>query len=198
MKIATIIKATTASVIVLGTGYLAITSNKQLETIEAKPLDAVKAEVPAEDKKIVEPAPVSEPIAETTTPQVAEQAVEAPAAVAPVEPAQTYYVGCDAVRSLSLTNGVPLQDVIYAQLIADKESSCGANIVNPSSGACGYFQELPCGKWGGTTDVAAHIQGANRYAWERYGGWANAWKFWNCVGQCTDNYGTHTKTTTWW
>ena len=41
-----------------------------------------------------------------------------------------------------------------------KESKCDPNAVNPSSGACGIGQQLPCGKWAGAwNDPVASLQG---------------------------------------
>lgn len=86
--------------------------------------------------------------------------------------------GCQAISSILLANGISQADLPYALNIAQKESSCNPNAVNPNGGACAYFQELPCGKWGGTGNVAGHIRGADAYAKGRYGGWAQAWASW--------------------
>lgn len=86
--------------------------------------------------------------------------------------------GCQAVSSILLANGISQADLPYALNIAQKESSCNPNAVNPNGGACAYFQELPCGKWGGTGNIAGHIRGADAYAKGRYGGWAQAWASW--------------------
>jgi hypothetical protein len=32
----------------------------------------------------------------------------------------------------------------------------------------------------------------------RYSTWDNAWAYWNCIGYCTNNYGTILKKSTWW
>lgn len=86
--------------------------------------------------------------------------------------------GCQAISSILLANGISQADLPYALNIAQKESSCNPNAVNPNGGACAYFQELPCGKWGGTGNIAGHIKGADAYAKGRYGGWAQAWASW--------------------
>lgn len=86
--------------------------------------------------------------------------------------------GCQAISSILLANGISQADLPYALNIAQKESSCNPNAVNPNGGACAYFQELPCGKWGGTGNIAGHIRGADTYAKSRYGGWAQAWASW--------------------
>ena len=86
--------------------------------------------------------------------------------------------GCQAISSILLANGISQADLPFALQIAQKESSCNPNAVNPNGGACAYFQELPCGKWGGTSNIAGHIRGADAYAKGRYGGWAHAWASW--------------------
>lgn len=101
----------------------------------------------------------------------------APALVAPVVQAAAP-AGCQAISSILLANGISQADLPFALQIAQKESSCNPNAVNPNGGACAYFQELPCGKWGGTSNIAGHIRGADAYAKGRYGGWAQAWASW--------------------
>lgn len=100
-----------------------------------------------------------------------------PAPVAPVVQAAAP-AGCQAISSILLANGISQADLPFALNIAQKESSCNPNAVNPNGGACAYFQELPCGKWGGTGNIASHIRGADAYAKGRYGGWAQAWASW--------------------
>lgn len=101
----------------------------------------------------------------------------APALVAPVVQAAAP-AGCQAISSILLANGISQADLPFALQIAQKESSCNPNAVNSNGGACAYFQELPCGKWGGTGNIAGHIRGADAYAKGRYGGWAQAWASW--------------------
>lgn len=86
--------------------------------------------------------------------------------------------GCQAISSILLANGISQADLPFALQIAQKESSCNPNAVNPNGGACAYFQELPCGKWGGSANLGAHIRGADAYAKGRYGGWVQAWAAW--------------------
>lgn len=110
--------------------------------------------------------------------QAKEAAKTTPQSVAqPVVQAATP-AGCQAISSILLANGISQADLPYALNIAQKESSCNPNAVNPNGGACAYFQELPCGKWGGTGNIAGHIRGADAYAKGRYGGWAQAWASW--------------------
>lgn len=61
-----------------------------------------------------------------------------------------------------------------------RESNCNPNAVNPSSGACGVAQELPCGKSGCSLgDGACQVRWMNNYVAQRYGSWANAVAFHN-------------------
>lgn len=116
---------------------------------------------------------------ETKAQQVAqaEEAAKTTPQPAPVVQAAAP-AGCQAISSILLANGISQADLPFALQIAQKESSCNPNAVNPNGGACAYFQELPCGKWGGTGNIAGHIRGADTYAKSRYGGWAQAWASW--------------------
>ncbi len=71
-------------------------------------------------------------------------------------------------------------DVVNARELIRRESGCNPLAVNPTSGACGVAQELPCGKsgcaWG---DGACQVAWMNRYVLQRYGSWANAVAFHN-------------------
>lgn len=103
----------------------------------------------------------------------------APAPVAPVvQPVAAVTGGCDWLAGQLAANGVSAGDIGAAVAIASKESGCRTTAVNASSGACNVFQELPCGKWGGSTDLSGHIRGADGYAKARYGGWNGAWAAW--------------------
>lgn len=62
-----------------------------------------------------------------------------------------------------------------AMTLIKRESGCNPNAVNPSSGACGVAQELPCGKSGCSLgDGACQVIWMNNYVHGRYGSWANA------------------------
>ena len=74
-------------------------------------------------------------------------------------------------------------DVANAQELIRRESGCNPHAVNPSSGACGVAQELPCGKSGCSLgDGACQIAWMQRYVNGRYGGWAGAIAFHNAKG----------------
>lgn len=93
-------------------------------------------------------------------------------------PSVSYGSGCDWLTGQLRAHGIAEGDIPAAIAIAQKESGCRQSAVNPDGGACNVFQELPCGKWGGSGDLAGHIRGADNYAKARYGGWWNAYNEW--------------------
>ncbi|WP_459076896.1 aggregation-promoting factor C-terminal-like domain-containing protein [Arthrobacter burdickii] len=67
----------------------------------------------------------------------------------------------------------------YVEFIVAKESGWNPSAVNPTSGACGLGQQLPCGKWAGAwNDPVAALVAMDSYVSSRYGGWAGAHGFW--------------------
>ena len=124
----------------------------------------------AEEKKVQEAKAQQEAKAKEAATKPVQPVAQPAQAAAPA--------GCQAIGSILLANGISQADLPFALQIAQKESSCSPNAVNPNGGACAYFQELPCGKWGGTGNIAGHIRGADAYAKGRYGGWAQAWASW--------------------
>lgn len=93
--------------------------------------------------------------------------------------------------------GVPIT-AASTQLIIN-ESGCRPDAVNPSSGACGIPQALPCSKMPCTLqDPVCQLQWMNNYVQERYNTWDSALSFWGCIGTCYSNYGATVKTTTWY
>lgn len=97
--------------------------------------------------------------------------------------------------------GIPRADWGYADAIIAQESSWNPNAVN-SIGACGLPQALPCSKLGPNwNDPVTALKWAHQYALS-YGGWAQAYTFKFCVGNC---YSPRTNLTTykpasnkWW
>lgn len=69
-------------------------------------------------------------------------------------------------------------DMVNARELIRRESNCNPNAVNPSSGACGIPQALPCSKLG-TSDPVAQIRWMQVYVDQRYGGWAGAIRWHN-------------------
>lgn len=134
---------------------VSLQNKREAKAAEEKKAQEVKAQQVAQAKEAATKT-IAQPVVQT---------VSAPA-------------GCRAISSILLANGISQADLPYALNIAQKESGCNPNAVNPNGGACAYFQELPCGKWGGTANIAGHIKGADTYAKGRYGGWAQAWASW--------------------
>lgn len=75
---------------------------------------------------------------------------------------------------------IPPADWGYADYMVQKESGWNPNAVNKSSGACGLAQALPCSKVPGNPyNPIDSLNWMNSYVNGRYGGWANAYNFWN-------------------
>lgn len=73
---------------------------------------------------------------------------------------------------------VGIQDVNNASVLLAMESHCNPNAVNPTSGACGLAQELPCGKSGCQLgDGLCEMKWFNTYVMSRYGSFQNAVDF---------------------
>lgn len=77
-------------------------------------------------------------------------------------------------------SGIPESEWWAVDSIVSRESSWNPNAVNPSSGACGLGQQLPCGKWAGAwNDPVAALKAQYGYVVARYGGYPQAVAFWN-------------------
>lgn len=77
-------------------------------------------------------------------------------------------------------SGIPESEWWAVDSIVSRESSWNPNAVNPSSGACGLGQQLPCGKWDGAwNDPVAALKAQYKYVKDRYGGYAQAVAFWD-------------------
>lgn len=73
-----------------------------------------------------------------------------------------------------------ISDLSNARELIRRESGCNPYARNPSSGACGVAQELPCGKSGCSIgDGACQIKWMNSYVIARYGSWSAAVGFHN-------------------
>ena len=76
-----------------------------------------------------------------------------------------------------------ISDTASAYTLIMRESGCNPNAVNPSTGACGIGQQLPCGKWKHTwNDPVGAMKDMQTYVFSRYGSWANALAFHNSHG----------------
>lgn len=87
----------------------------------------------------------------------------------------------------------------YKAKLEHHESTTNYGAINPDSGACGILQALPCSKLPCVlTDRECQDRWFKNYMVERYGSWEAAYNYWHCIGECTNNYGTITKTDNWW
>lgn len=124
---------------------------------------------------------IAEPIVvlDTTAPaSIAESVVvESDVIVAVAEPPQLDTTGLakDCVEWIRAAHLVPTDTML--QLIR-RESNCRPEAVNPSSGACGISQALPCSKMGcSLEDPVCQIGWMDNYIQNRYGSWEEALAF---------------------
>ncbi|MBL5973282.1 MAG: hypothetical protein D3X82_05800 [Candidatus Leucobacter sulfamidivorax] len=99
------------------------------------------------------------------------------AAAAPAAPPR--YTGGGSPAEWMAAAGIPESDWGYVDAIVSRESGWNPNATNASSGACGLVQALPCSKVPGSGyDPVDNLRWAIGYAHGRYGGWAQAYEFW--------------------
>lgn len=73
--------------------------------------------------------------------------------------------------------GIPLTNATNTLIL--KESGCRPTAVNPSSGACGIPQALPCSKISHCgTEPVCQLKWMDSYVKGRYGTWENALSMW--------------------
>lgn len=129
--------------------------------------DLILEEIPVE--KLPDPEPEPEPEPEPTAASVQAQA---PAAL-------PRYTGGGSPAEWMAAAGIAESDWAYVDYIAQRESGWNPNATNPSSGACGLIQALPCSKVPGSGyNPIDNLTWANGYAVNRYGSWAGAYEFW--------------------
>lgn len=93
--------------------------------------------------------------------------------------------------------GIPLTNAVRTLII--NESGCRPDAVNPSSGACGIPQALPCSKLPCTLqDPVCQLRWMDQYVKARYNTWEGALAFWKCKGVCYSNLGKTVKSSTWY
>ena len=132
--------------------------------------DFVLPEVPI--KKLPDPKPAPKP---KTTPDATGSDAAAPATPA----APPRYEGGGSPAEWMAAAGIAEANWGFVDFIAQKESGWNPNATNPSSGACGLIQALPCSKVPGSGyDPVDNLRWANGYATDRYGSWAGAYDFW--------------------
>ena len=96
-----------------------------------------------------------------------------------IKPVVMPYTGGGTKSEWLAASNIPEESWGYADFMVQKESSWNPNAVNLSSGACGLAQALPCSKIPGQwNDPVNALNWMNNYVNGRYGGWANAYSFW--------------------
>lgn len=132
--------------------------------------DFPEFELPVEPiEKLPEPEPEPEPVI-TAAPNIA-------VAAAPAAPPR--YSGGGSPAEWMAAAGIPESEWGYVDAIVQRESGWNPNATNASSGACGLVQALPCSKVPGNGyDPVANLSWAIGYAHGRYGGWEQAYNFW--------------------
>ncbi|WP_083506868.1 transglycosylase SLT domain-containing protein [Leucobacter sp. G161] len=134
--------------------------------------DFVLPEVPIEKLPDPKPKPEPEPV-KTDEPSAGETAAPATPAAPP------RYEGGGSPAEWMAAAGIAEGNWGFVDFIAQKESGWNPNATNPSSGACGLIQALPCSKVPGSGyDPVDNLRWANGYATDRYGSWSGAYDFW--------------------
>lgn len=89
------------------------------------------------------------------------------------------YTGGGTKTEWLTASNIPQEHWGYADFMVQKESGWNPNAVNRSSGACGLAQALPCSKVGANPhDPVVSLNWMNGYVNGRYGGWPQAYAFW--------------------
>lgn len=118
----------------------------------------------------------------TQLPAVSVKTVEAPVAVSVPEVAQSIVSTPQPViqpyngshEDMMAAAGISPNDYTNVEWTINKESSWNVNSAEPTTGACGLAQELPCGKSGcSRLDGICQLRWADQYVKNRYGTWAN-------------------------
>lgn len=138
-----------------------------------------KAQTAAKDKKLKE---IQKKLKETQRQLQAKRQADTAVAAAPSVSTkqQSVKVVMPSGSCADWIRGAGISDVGNAVELINRESGCNPNAANPSSGACGVAQELPCGKSGCSLgDGACQVRWMNSYVLGRYGSWAAAVAFHN-------------------
>lgn len=89
------------------------------------------------------------------------------------------YTGGGSKEDWMSAAGIASSDWPYVDYIVSRESGWNPNATNPSSGACGLVQALPCSKVPGNGyNPVDNLRWGNGYAVGRYGSWSAAYAFW--------------------
>lgn len=146
---------------------------KMKEEVKKKPVNEVKAD--CKEKPAPEPAPVAQTAPANTSSGTSSKTSSQPK-TNPAPPKTTVTgTKTDWMRAA----GIPESDWQYVDYIVNRESSWNPSAVNPSSGACGLAQALPCSKLGPNwNDPVTALKWQYSYVQQRYGGYAGAYSFW--------------------
>jgi len=129
----------------------------------------------------------------------AAQLAAAPVASAPAAPSASVADTVALGKTIAEARGWGDQWNELYQLLNHESGWTVGKMNLEGSGACGIGQALPCSKLGaGYGNAAAEISWAYDYIAARYTTPARAWAYWNCIGLCTNNYGTIEKFNTWY
>jgi hypothetical protein len=168
-----------------GTGYSIVFDLKQSMPIQLKP----SKPIPDFDRDVLVPLHAAQKKAADDAAAAAKAKADADAAAAaaqaaaqqaiqvtPVQSVPTVAVGGSCAEWMAAAG---VSDPGIASILISHESGCNPNAVNPSSGACGIGQALPCSKMGcAMGDGYCQMRWTNQYVLGRYGSWNAAWSFW--------------------
>ena len=99
--------------------------------------------------------------------------------VAGTKPIFMPYNGGGTKTEWLAASNIPQESWGYADYMVQRESGWRPDAINRSSGACGLAQALPCSKIPGQwNDPVNALNWMNGYVNGRYGGWAQAYDFW--------------------
>lgn len=156
--------------------YATAADEAQMFAVSAKAPTLSGLAYAAYEAEVIEPEPEPEPEAQPAGAEAAESdsAQQAPAPVAPPQ-----YTGGGSKEEWMAAAGIAESDWGYVDYIVTRESGWNPNATNPSSGACGLVQALPCSKVPGNGyNPVDNLSWGNGYAVGRYGSWAAAYAFW--------------------
>ncbi len=124
----------------------------------------------------VKPKPKPKPPPE---PAATKKSTASDGAKRPSAPSRPKYTGGGSKEDWMAAAGIAQSDWAFVDYIVSKESGWNPNATNPSSGACGLVQALPCSKVPGNGyNPVDNLRWGNGYALGRYGSWEGAYAFW--------------------
>ena len=149
-----------------------VEEQKRLEAERKAEEERRRAEEEARAKEAERQRILAEERAKAEAERLAKAAAQAPAPA----PARVITGG---KRDWMSAAGIPESDWQYVDYIVAKESSWNPNALNPSSGACGLAQALPCSKISGDwRDPVNALRWQHNYVKARYGSYQGAYEFW--------------------